>query len=197
MAKKDEETKQVVDVVQPDPLVPHTPADFGGDPPETDPLVTEALGILREQDRQQGNVNPATLHTVPASEDPGPFRTEVQDPVEQESVSRKYARKYPIHYVNGAPKVLVARYRKQTPNGLATEHTYIGGPIADVHPLNLARIRAKLLTRMGEMVYLDPKQVDKIEFEEVPETPEPEKAAEQHAYEREAELYRQSQGGSW
>lgn len=108
-----------------------------------------------------------------------------------------YAAIYPLHIVDGQIKVLLARYRKQIPTGLSEEYTYVGGPIRDPHPLNLARVRAKLLNLIGETVYLDPERVDAITFEPIPETPENAKAEEELAYERQAELIQRDQGNPW
>lgn len=108
-----------------------------------------------------------------------------------------YAKIYPLHIVDGQIKVLVARYRKQIPSGLSEQFTYIGGPIRDSHPLNIARVRAKLLNLIGETVYLDPERVDSITFEDIPDTPDNAKAEEELAYERQAELIQRDQGNPW
>lgn len=119
------------------------------------------------------------------------------------------APRYPVHtkrWRDGqpldGPRVLVARYKDQTPAGLSTYWVYAGGPISDPHPLNIAKIKARLHPYGGELAYLTPEQLDaELEretrrdpklaatggFSPIPGTPSNDDGEEQRRYEEEAE----------
>lgn len=126
-----------------------------------------------------------------------------------ETEPKEHKHKYPVHHKEWGtgdpldpPRVLVARYRQQTAAGLSNHYVYPGGPIKDPHPLNIAKIKARLHPYAGELVYLTPERLDeelareierdpKLEpkggFSEIPGTPANDDGEEQRRYEEEAE----------